>query len=142
MVHAAASRSPAWLRCLLHTSPSRRAMTAASLRRPRLLVTALTPVHLVLPAPIPVGVPTHVPTGREPPRTGPIRPLAVTGVREPAPRYPYIITHFHVLEVLELPLVLRMLMLGEEECFFTDVIVLAFGMLGRFSACGTSTTAT
>ncbi len=117
-------------------------MTAASLRRLWVLAPALEPVHLVLLAVMPVGVVTHVPTvGKSLPPGSPLS-LVASGVREPDPRCPRIINYFHLLEALELPLLLRMLVLGEEECFFTDVFVLAFVMLGRCFAPCSSTTAT
>ncbi len=58
------------------------------------------------------------------------------------PRVSRIIIQFHFLDALVLMLALRRLMLGGEECFFTDVFVLAFMVRERLCSSWSSATAT
>jgi hypothetical protein len=88
------------------------------------------------------GVSAPAAMATQPAPRGPFLLLVVSGVRVPDPRGPNIIIYLHRLEALVLPLMLRRLRLGEEECFFTDVFVLAFVMFGRRLAPCSSATAT
>ncbi len=136
--------APPPLACLHRSSSassSRLTGAAARLRRSSTRATAPTPARPVLYAHVPVGVYVHAPMSGQSAALSPFLSLVASGVREPDPRRPCIITYFHLLEALELPMTLRMLELGEEECFFIDVFVFALVMSGRRAAPCTSLTA-
>ncbi len=87
------------------------------------------PAHQVPRALLQGACPVPAPRVTRHPTRGSISSLVASALADP--RGSRIIIYFHFLEVLVLPLELRMLVLGEEECFFTDLVVRAFMVWGR-----------
>ncbi len=88
------------------------------------------PALAALGATLPGVVVKHAPTSGRLVSPSPLLLLAVSGVREPDPRWPSITTEIHLLEPLVLMLSLRTLSLGEEESFFIAVVAFQLMVFG------------